>query len=237
MIYDSCMKEHALWPGGPRYAGEPFGLDALALAAFAAPLARGRCCDLGCGSGILTLLLSYSAPEAELIGIELRENAAEECRRNLARNGLAARCRVVTGNWMAVGPEAGSVELAVCNPPYFPAGGAVSPDPDRAGIRTETVPLRDLCARAAELLRHGGNFCLVHRTERLPEVLRELAGAGLEPKELRMIASRAEAAPELFLCRAKKGAHPGLRVSPPLLQFGPDGRESEEYRTITHWEA
>ena len=69
----------------------------------------------------------------------------------------------------------------VSNPPYFPAGrGAVSHDPARASMRTETSTLPELCLAAAARLRSGGDFCLVHRTERLAEVFAALQAAGLD---------------------------------------------------------
>ena len=232
------MEQRALWPGGPLYAGDPVGGDSLALAYFAGGTAARTGCDLGCGSGILLLLLCRAAPELRMDGIELRPRAAAMCRANLETNGLAHRCRVFTGDLRDRLLPAGSVELAVSNPPYFPAGaGAVSPDPDRAMMRTESAALPDLCAAAARLLVPGGAFCLVHRTERMEEVFAALREAGLEPKRRRFFMSRAGKAPELFLLEARKGGAPGLVTEPDLIQFGPDGTETDEYRTITHWEA
>ena len=129
------------------------------------------------------------------------------------------------------------MDLVVSNPPYFPSGsGAVSADGDRAAMRTESASVGELCLAAARLLRPGGDFCLVHRTERLAEVFSALAAAGLEPKRLRFLAASPEHAPQLFLCRARKGARSGLAAEATLFQFGADGEETAEYRRICHWE-
>ena len=82
-----------LWPGGPVFrqaAHAPLGTDSVLLADFAAGKAA-RGIDLGCGSGILMLLLLSGAPQLEMTGLELREDAALIARENLAANGLAAR--------------------------------------------------------------------------------------------------------------------------------------------------
>ena len=89
---------------------------------------------------------------------------------------------------------------------------------------------------AARSLRQGGRFSFVHRAERLAELFGELRAARLEPKRLRFIQHSAEKAPELFLCEAVRLAAPGLAVAPPLVLFGPDGRESSEARRIYHME-
>ena len=226
-----------LWPGGPVYAGGSVGTDSLALADFARTPGARRGCDLGCGSGILMLLMARENAALEMDGVELRETAAERCRENLEANGLAGRCRVHTGDFRRVPLPAGKMDLAVCNPPYYPAGsGAVSADRDRAAMRTESAAVDELCLTAARLLRQGGDFCLIHRFERLAEVFTALSSAGLEPKRLRFLSASPERAPTLFLCRARKGARPGLAADVPLYQFGADGAETEEYRRLCHWE-
>lgn len=237
MFYDDDMKYHKLWPGGPVYAGDPVTADSLVLADFAAGIPGSDACDLGCGSGILMLLLAASRPTLRLTGVELRASAAAECAENLRRNGLSGTCRVICSDLRVQPLPEECVDLAVSNPPYFPCGnGAVSPDTDRAVMRVESASLSELCAAAAAVLRPGGSFCLVHRTERRGEVLAALRGAGLSPVRLRLFCSRAGAEPRIFLCQARKEASNLLREEEPLFQFGPDGRETAEYRKICHWE-
>lgn len=238
-ILKNAMKTlRELWPGGPVYRGDAVSADSLALADFAGGAGAAAGCDLGCGSGLLMLLLCHGRPSLRMTGVELREEAAAECRENLLANGLGERCRVIRGDLRELSLPAGEMDLVIANPPYFPAGaGAASPDAGRELMRRESATLDELCAAAARLLRVGGRFCLVHRTERMPEVFAALAAAGLAPKRLRLMAARMGSAPELFLCEGRKGARPGLRTEPTLFQFGPDGAETAEYRRITHWEA
>jgi len=227
-----------LWPGGLRYAGDAVGADSILLADFAAGAGGERCCDLGCGSGIIMLLLAWENPEMELHGVEIRPSAVELCRGNIRANGLEARCRAHLSDWRESVLSPGSMDLVVSNPPYFPAGTSrPSPDSDRALMRVESSTLPELCQAAARLLRAGGSFCLVHRTERMAQVFSALEGAGLTPRRLRLFAEKEGSAPPLFLCQARKSAPGGLRTEPMLFQFGPDGAETEEYRRICHWEA
>ena len=231
------MERKELWPGGLSYAGDSVGTDSLALADFARTPGARRGCDLGCGSGILLLLLARETPALHMDGVELRGAAAELCRENIEANGLTERCRVLVSDLRCAPLKAGSLDLVVSNPPYYPADrGAPPPDAERAAMRRESATLPELCRAAARLLRPGGDFCLVHRAERLAELFAALAAAGLEPKRLRFFAASPERPPSLFLCRARRGAGPGLTVDAPLFQYGPDGAETAEYRRITHWE-
>ena len=226
-----------LWPGGLVYAGDPVGTDSLALADFASDAEASLGVDLGCGSGILLLLLARDIPALYMTGVELRPSAAEECRQNIRANGFSDRCRVLTGDLRSVALPRGEADLAISNPPYFPAGrGGVSPDPDRAAMRTESATLDELFATAAALLRPGGAFCLVHRRSRMTEVFAAGAGAGLEPKRLRLVSAGPDRAPSLFLLELRNGAPPGLVTEPTLYQRDHNGTETAEYRRICHWE-
>ena len=229
----------ALWPGGPVFTPAehaPLCTDSVLLADFCPASGSARGIDLGCASGILSLLLLWREPGLHMTGLELREEAAALARENMERNGLAARSRMLRGDireHRALFP-AGSFDLAVSNPPYFALGsGALSPDPARAAARGETdCSLEELCAAVSWLLRSGGRFCLAYRPERLAELFCRMSAAGLEPKRLRLVCSRAESAPGLALVEGRRGGKPGLRVEPALVLTGADGGESEELRRI-----
>ena len=230
-----------LWPGGPAFAqaeNQRLSTDSVLLADFV-PLRPGRRgIDLGCASGAVALLLLARERTLDMTGLELEENAAALARANLEQNGLSGRARIVTGDIRAHRElfRAGSFDLAVSNPPYFPVGsGARSPDPARAAARSETdCSLEELCRAAAWLLQTGGSFCVVHRPERLSELLSAMTAHALEPKRLRLVAKRFDSAPSLVLVEGRRGARPGLRIEPPLLLTEPDGAESTELRRIYH---
>ena len=237
------MREfHALWPEGPVFAPAehaPLCTDSILLADFV-PGGCARGIDLGCGSGILSLLLLWREPKLHMTGLELLPAAAELAEENLIRNGLGERSSLRTGDireHRSLFP-AGGFDLAVSNPPYFPVGsGALPPDPARAAARGETAcSLEELCAAAAWLLRSGGRFCLVYRPERLAELFCRMAAAGLEPKRLREICPRPGSAPSLVLVEGRRGGRPGLKIEPALVLTDAAGNESAEGKRIYHRE-
>ena len=239
---ENAMPEfQELWPGGPVFAQAEhvrLSTDCVLLADFARPERARRGIDLGCASGAIALLLLSRAPALHMTGLELQSAAAELARENMARNGLAERSEIVTGDIRDCRRlfPAGSFDLVAANPPYYPLGsGALSPDPARASARGETdCSLDELCGAAAWLLRSGGSFCLVHKPERLSELFCAMHASGLEPKRLRLVCHRAEAAPSLVWGEGRRDGRPGLTAEPALLLIGPDGGESAEYRRIYH---
>ena len=127
----------------------------------------------------------------------------------------------------------GGFDGCVANPPYFPVGSGASGA--RANARSEvTLTLKELCRAAQWLLTYGGRFALVHRPERLADLMEALRAHQLEPKRLRLLRHRAEKPPSLLLLEAKKGAKPGLVWEPDLILRDEDGRESAACRALYH---
>ena len=228
-----------LFPGGPLFRQAehfPLGTDSVLLADFVSLAGLGRGVDLGCGSGILSLLLLSRSEKLHMTGLEILPGAAATARDNLAENGLEGRGEIVCGDIRQVRSlfPAGSFDLAVANPPFFPVGsGALPANPARAAARGEvSCSLGELCDAAAYLCRTGGRFCLVHRPERLSELFVAMSSRALEPKRLRFVCARSGAAPSLVLVEGRRGGAPGLRVESALLLEDADGGESEELRRI-----
>ena len=242
MDFPQMQIRDELYPGGPcfRQAAGVFkiGTDSVLLADFATATHAKRILDLGSGAGTLTVLLALRASQAQIDGVEINPAAVELCRENIAGNGLQARCSVTEGDLRAHRElfAAGVYDLVVSNPPYFSAGsGYTAPDLQRAAARDErNCTLEELCAAARYLTRWGGLFALVHRPERMCEVLCAMSAAGLEPKRLRMVQNKTDSAPNLFLVEGRRGGKPGLEILPPLILANADGTDSDEIKRIYH---
>lgn len=230
-----------LWPGGPRFLQreDSFRLstDSVLLHSFTAPIRARKILDIGCGAGVLTVLLSHSRPEAKVAGIDIQHDSAALSRANLEANGFEGEA-VMEGdinNFREI-YQPGFFDLVVSNPPYFPVkSGFNAPLDSRAIARDERcLNLDQLCTAAKYLCRWGGAFALVHRPERLSEIFCALAKHGLEPKRLRMVQYKEGSAPNLVLIEARRGGKPGLSIEAPLILCTPDGSETEEVRKIYH---
>lgn len=195
-----------------------------------------RVIDLGCGTGLLGLLLLQRQAELSVTGIDLQPAAIGLAEKAAAENGLADRLTFRTADLRDAKTlfPTGSFDLAVCNPPYYPpASGALAADGALRTARAEVdCTLEDVCRAAAYLLRWGGSFCLVHKPERLADVLCTLRENGLEPKRLRFVSGTAGAAPSLLLAEGRRGGRPGLTVEAPLILQKPDGTPTPEVDAI-----
>lgn len=212
--------------------------DSMVLADFCR-LPRGAAvCDLGSGCGALGLLLLRDHPDMRVTGLEILPDAAAQARKNIDANHLSEHFSVITGDLRGHRTllPASAFDAVVSNPPYFPAAsGAISPDGARAIARSEVCcTIDDLCACAAYALRFGGEFFLVHKPERLTDLLCTLRAHRLEPKRIRLVRHHAGADANLVLIAARRGGKPGVMLEPELLLFTPDGQETTDYRRIYH---
>jgi len=226
-------------PGGPAFyrdRGFAIGTDAVLLYAFSRDIRAGKIADFGCGSGVIGILLGLYRKNSSITGVEILPEAAEGARANAELNGLSDRCAIITGDIREHRRllTAGSFDLIVMNPPYYPAGsGKQAKDAATAMARSELAcSPEDACRAAAWAVRWGGHFCMVHKPERTAELIVAMHEQGLEPKRLRFAQARADAAPNLVLIDAVRGAAPGLRVEAPLILQKDDGTESDELRAI-----
>jgi len=209
--------------------------DSVACAWFARFAAHSRLVDLGCGSGAIALMLLASDPTLQITGIELQPDAAELAQENARRNQVAFTALHGDLREIRTLLSAGSMDGVISNPPYFPVGtGKQAQGPLGQARSEETLSLSQLAEAAAWLLPTGGRFVLVHRPERLADLIWELRNLRLEPKRIRFVRHKAHLPVSLVLLEAKKGGKPGLSYEPDLVLFSSDGTETPEYRTIYH---
>lgn len=227
-----------LWPGGPRFVqpGNSFkiGTDSVLLSYFTK--VRGRharlACDLGCGGGLLSVLLCLENPELIVHGIEIDEQAVKTARLNAKANNISDRMTVFFEDLRENSLRKGEYDLVVTNPPYFPMGSGREHS-SAAPYRDERYcTLDDVCLAASRLLNWGGRFFMVHRPERLSEVFCTMSEKLIEPKRLQLVQPRDASAPSLILVEGRRGGKPGLVIGPPIIMEDPDGREADIIKKI-----
>lgn len=209
-----------------------FGIDAVLLSAFAKVRAGARVVDLCTGTGIVPLLLSAKAQPSSIVGIELQAEVAEMATRSVALNQLEAHIKILQGDAMqleGILPKA-SIDVVTCNPPYFKSqGGLVNANEIKKMSRHEiALSMEGLMQSVSRLLKSGGHFYLVHRPDRLVDILFWARTMKLEPKRMRLVQPRSEAPANLVLLHfVKHGGHE-LKVDKPLIVYKTEGGFTDE---------
>lgn len=145
-----------------------------------------RCLDLGCGIGSVLLMVAYKCPEAELVGIEAQSQSFALAERNVRRNGVDGRVRLLAGDLRdpsRVAAAAPPFDLVTGTPPYQPKGmGTPSPDSQRAHARVELRGGVECYLKAAAAAVADDGYVVVCADARHPErVWAGASEAGLHP--------------------------------------------------------
>ena len=209
----------------------PLSTDSVVLAHFVRLPKNARVLDLGAGCATLGLLLCARDPGCTVTGVEIDEVAHLAALDNIRRNGLDVRLNSVCCDLRTFAPEPGSFHVCVSNPPYFSGGPASKCNP--LARRDDCCTPEELLHSAAGALKFGGDFYLVHKPEKLAQLIACGAQAGLEAKELTLVRHNEGSPVSMVLLKFRKGAKCGLILHERCL-FDSQGRMSPYYREVYH---
>lgn len=206
-------------------AGYRAGLDAALLAAACDAGQDDRVIEAGCGVGAALLAAATRRPGARFVGLERDPAAAALARENAALNDLAARVDIVEGD-VAAGFRALGLpvfDAMMSNPPFFDDPRALrAPAPEKTGAWMADAGLAAWTAFALKAVREGGTITLVHRADRLADILTLLA-----PKagsfRIRPVQPFADAPAKRVLVRAVKTGKAPLVLLPALVMHDREG--------------
>ena len=211
----------------------PLSTDSMVLADFVRLSKESSVLDLGAGCGTLGTLLCARDPQCRVTGVEIDPAAHQAAQENIRRNGLSHRmdsiCADIADIPQLTAP--GSFHCCISNPPYFSSGPASKAHP--TARRDDCCSMDILFRAAAWAVKYGGDFFLVHRPERLAELMHNASLVQLEPKRLCLVRHNAAAPVSLILLQCRKGAKPGL-LWEELTLHEADGAPTAAYRKIYH---
>lgn len=197
-----------------------FGTDAFLLSAFAGGGAKRRAAELGCGSGVISLLCGARKKFSHIYAVEIQQELAELCRQNISQNDLADIITPLCADIRDLTPALtdGELDCVFANPPYMKADSGKRNQHDEKFIARHEVfgDISDFCACAYRLLRHGGKFYTVWRPDRLADLVCALRANRLEPKKVIFVHAYPSALPSIILTEAVKGGASGNKLYPPL---------------------
>lgn len=213
-----------------------FGLDAVLLADFADVRKSETVLDIGTGTGIVAILVSAKKNPAHVTGLEIQPDMADMATRSVKLNGLEDKIEIVCGDVRNSREifNAASFDAVVTNPPYMKdRHGLVNKSAAHAVSRHEILcTLDDVIENAAYVLKDKGSFTMIHRPERLVDIVASMRKFAIEPKYLRFIYPSMNKKPNLILLRGVKNGRPELKMIEPLYVYDGNGNYTEEINRI-----
>ena len=214
-----------------------FGIDAVLISDFAKNIKKdSTVIDLGTGNGIIPILLCGKTELKEIIGVEIQKDVASLAKKNIKLNNLEKKFKIINENIINLKNKLKNkkFDVVITNPPYKKLNSGLKNESENKLISRHevTASLEDFVRASKDLLVDKGEFYMVHRPERLVDVMTILRANNIEPKVLKMIFSDRNSEPKLFLIKGIKNAKPFLRIEKNLYIYDDEKNYTEEILKI-----
>lgn len=214
-----------------------FGIDSILLSDFAKNIKRGaNVLDLGTGTGIISILLCGKTNLNKIYGVEIQSDVAEMAQRSSKLNGLENKFEVINESILNLKDifKNQTFDVIITNPPYKKKNtGLINENKIKMISRHEiTADLEDFIKISRDLLKDKGEFFIVHRPERMVDLLSLMRKHKIEPKVLKIVYSSKGKEPKLILIKGIKNARPFLKIEKDLCIYDEKGYYTEEILKI-----
>ncbi len=212
-----------------------FTSDAVFLADFVDVKKSEYLVDFGTGSGIIPILICAKKEVKKVTGIEIQKEMYEMCQKTIEYNNLQDKfdvinCKIQQSHKKIIKHP----DVVVCNPPYrkLTEGEKSKLDSNRIAKFEVMIDLAEIIESARRNLKIGGRFYMIHRADRLTDIITCLKRNDLSLRKLQFIHSKPTSIAHLVMIEAISSGNSQVKVLQPLVLTDAEGKESEAVKTI-----
>lgn len=190
--------------------------------------------DFGTNNAAIPLLLSRRTSK-KIIGIEIQKEAVDLAKKNIQLNHLENQIEIIHGDISHHVSTMDKVQLVVCNPPFFKVGERSNlNDNEYLTIARHEIKidLETIIKSAARILDNKGRLAIVHRPERMIDILNYMQKYDIEPKRIRFVYPKMNKESHVLLVEGLYKGKKGIKIEPPLYAHNDDGSYSHEVRKM-----
>lgn len=212
-----------------------FGIDAVLLSDFAKVKKGDLVFDFGCGNGIISLSIA-AQNDVKIVAVEVQKEVYNLAVENIELNNLTEKIKAVNCNVKEISSkfEPQSADVVISNPPYMKKESAVINGNEFIAIARHEVlgELDDFVKAASYILKPNGKFYLIHKPERIAEIIVSCSKNNLELKKIRFVVSKKDEEPAMVLMQFIKCAKPEVKVEKSLVIYDDNDEYTEEVKNI-----
>ncbi|KEI06752.1 hypothetical protein Z954_09630 [Clostridium botulinum C/D str. BKT2873] len=216
--------------------GFRFGIDAVLLANFANVKNGNRVVDLCSGTGIVPFIIAGKTKASSITGIEIQEDMVEMANRSAMFNKLQDKIEFICEDLTNIDimKKIPKVDVVTVNPPYkLYNSGIVNPSDKMAIARHEICcNLEDVIIACRTLLKDNKRMYMVHRPDRLADIITLMRKNKIEPKRIQMVHPNTKKAPNIVLIEGQRDGGAFLKWEPPIYVYNDKGGYSDQIEAI-----
>ena len=214
-----------------------FGIDSVLLSDFEKDIRdNSNVIDLGTGTGILGILLCAKTKLKKIVGVEVQDDIADMAERSIMLNKLEDKFNIVNNNIINLKDSynSGSFDVVITNPPYKKYNTGLTNINKYKLISRHEIEgkLEDFIRISSYLLKDKGSIYMVHRPDRLVDIISLLRQYKLEPKNMKFVQPKINSSANMVLIKAVKNAKPFLRIEKNLIIYNESGKYTDEILKI-----
>lgn len=213
-----------------------FGIDAVLLSDFARVKRNFRVIDLCTGTGIVPFLILGKYNPKEIVGIEIQDDMTEMSNRSVKLNNAQDKIKFINRDLKDIEylKSLGKFDVLTVNPPYKLNNAGIVNDSDKLAIARHEIlcNLEDVIKASRTLLKDNGRIYMVHRPERLIDIITLMRKYRIEPKRIRMVHPNIKKAPNIVLIEGQRDGGQFLKWEPSLYVYDESGNYSDEINEI-----
>ena len=212
-----------------------FSLDSVLLANFVTINKKdNKIMDIGCGNAPIPLILS-TRTSSKIIGVEIQKDVYDLAVKSVSVNNLQDQIQILNMdiNELYKELESDTFDVITCNPPYFKYNETSNINDSEYKVIARHELMLDiprLLKISRKLLKNNGILAIVHRPERLMDILIEMRNNNIEPKKIQLIYPNKDKEANILLVEGSKNGKPGLKIMPPIYAHLENGDYTEDIK-------
>ena len=189
---------------------------------------------IGSGNAPIPLILS-TLTDAQIMAVEIQKDVYELGKESIKINKLENRIDFINAdiNELYKEIDTETFDVITCNPPYFKVNESSNlNDSEYKTIARHEIKLdlEKLFKIAKKLLKNKGNIAIVHRPERLSDIVSEMKKNNIEPKRIQFVYPSINSEANILLIEGTKNGNPGVKILPPLISHKQNGEYTEQVK-------
>ncbi|MFI3307011.1 MAG: tRNA1(Val) (adenine(37)-N6)-methyltransferase [Mycoplasmatota bacterium] len=210
-----------------------FSIDSVLLPNFATITKKTKkILDIGTGNAPIPIILSTKT-KAKITAIEIQRDVYKLAKKSLELNKLEEKIELLNEDIIDYAKECptDTFDLITCNPPFFKLNSASKlNDNDYKTIARHEIKLNifQVCEIAKKLLKNNGYLAIVHRSDRMMDIVTAMRSNNIEPKTIQFVYPKNTENSNAILIEGIKNAKPGLKIKPPLVVHNDNGKYTKE---------